>query len=83
MGKGVSVGVNVGGIKAAVCVAAAAAVCATISLIAFGIGVGICCGDANVDTSQLISKTTEARQTCKARRELALIRFSLQLALRH
>ena len=41
-GKGVKVEVRVGGMRAAVSVAAAAAVCATINLIAPGIGVEIC-----------------------------------------
>ena len=42
VGKGVTLGVRVTGMKAAVCVDAASAVCATIKLIAPGRGVGIC-----------------------------------------
>ena len=42
VGKGVEEGVIVGGIRACVCVAAAAAVCATMVFTMPGMGVGIC-----------------------------------------
>ena len=42
VGKGAGEGISVGGIRAAVCVAAAAAVCATIVSMMPGTEVGIC-----------------------------------------
>ena len=76
VGKGVRVEVSVGGISAAVCVAAAAAVSAASKLITPGTVVGSCGGDANVDISQLIKRSAEVRNICKARFDCNFIRFS-------
>jgi hypothetical protein len=61
VGDGVSVGVMVGGIAAAVCEAAACAVCTTMVLTAPAGGGGGACAGISVDKSQLMSRMASAR----------------------
>src|SRR5271169_1573538 len=49
-----------------------------IKLIEFGMGVGICSEAPNVDTSQLISRRTEARNIRKVRGVFGFMRVSLE-----
>ncbi len=61
---GVSVGVWLGGIRAAVCVAAAPAVWATIVSMPPGPRVGTCGGAISVEMSQLMATTADTRSQC-------------------
>ena len=68
VGDGVSVGVRVGGSAAAVCEAAACAVCTTMVLTApAGGGAGACAG-ISVERSQLMSRIASARNQCRMER---------------
>ncbi len=61
---GVGVGVRLGGMRAAVCVAAAPAVWATIVLRPPGTRVGAGGGAISVETSQLMITTAKTRSQC-------------------